>query len=213
MNVKSTLKASDARSISSSGVPMGTSRSDSKMTFAGFAVTGEFPSTASPEFGTGVTVASVLAFSSGEVGDGEDSPSSAERTIEFADLDLTSACNASRGLALRLFPIGTTAVIKSQGWCRQFGVLSLFPHRLDVGAPEHLGVAIFQAAPFASIHFQTVGRALVRVSNGSSPFTPPWKMEDATRHRSGLTLTCDLANSTLPCLQVSAATPMSVHVT
>ena len=91
---------------------MGTLRSESKMTSAGFAVTDEFPSTESPEFGTGVAVGSVLAFSSSEVEDGADSPSWPERTIELADFDLTSACNAARGLALRLFPGGTTAVIR-----------------------------------------------------------------------------------------------------
>ena len=77
---------------------MGTSRSDSKMTPAGSAVTDEFPSTETPEFGTGVTVGSVLAFSSGEVGDGEDA---VERRRRAAPLDMPEHDRAHVARAFR----------------------------------------------------------------------------------------------------------------
>src|SRR5437868_854003 len=113
MNVKSMLNASDARLISSRGVPIGTSRSDAKITSAGFAVIDEFASNEPSKIWVDVSVASVLALSSGEGGYGDESLSSAETGVELGAFVLTSACNAARGLALRLFPMGTMGVIRA----------------------------------------------------------------------------------------------------
>jgi len=132
---------------------MGTSRSDSKITSAGFAVTGELPSTESSDLVSDITGASVLALPSGEGGYGEEVSSSTERTIDLGDFALTSTGNDACGLALRLFPIGTKAAIMVARIMLPFRSTFIVSPPSHRWAPKPFSRGDIQAASFSLYSF------------------------------------------------------------